>query len=435
MKLSLLYRGNIPDAQNLKIRYRHKNVMVLINTDITINPKHFQNVHGKWIKPTAANHITTNINIQKAWGTVEDFCNKYYYDNNRWPEPQLVKNFAERDNNELTSNTRKFTNITADFLRSLSNRDNDSISSGTVINYTSTFSKAKKFIALPAQKEYGDVEGNIFLDKIDMLFYYNFKTYLRKEHSNGDNTISATITRFKTFLYWAIKNKYTNLDKNMLEEWDCSLKDRDIIFHTNEEMSALFKLDLSKTPALDRHRDTYCLQAVMGFRHSDTDQNRWRLNLDKSQVDFLSKKTGNYVSLWLTPEAVSLIRKYHDQGKPFPFTSSSGYNLLIKDIGEMAGIKDPVTIIKGRKKFVSGEVVPKYKLMSSHVARATFICSLINQNIAPAIAAEMAGINVATLDYYVKVMDTTVHKAGQKVYEQRGDLRVVHLNTEKSIAS
>lgn len=431
MKLSLLLRGNIESAMNLKIRYRHKNVLVLINTDIVVNKKDFQEVRGKWVKPTAANHVTTNINIQKAWSTVEDFCNKYYYENAAWPEAELVKKFSEKSSSQLAVNTNSFDKLTREFLNHLTHRDAESISMGTSRTYTSVFAKVKKFITSPEYSTYGDAEGNIFLDKIDKNFYYNLKTYLRKEFDNGDNTIHLAITRFNSLVYWAIKMGYTSLTRSVIEGSAPGIKERDIIFYTDEEMRLLFNVELSG--AYDRFRDVACLQAVLGFRFSDTDQSRWRLNLAEATIEFLSQKTGNYISMWLPPEAIHLIRKYHDKGKPFPKSSKvSDYDIAIKEIAKKAGITTPVTIIKGRKQFKSGETVEKWQLTSSHVFRATFICSVINRGVPPAIAAEMAGINISTLDYYAKVMDSTKRKAAEMVYSSRGDLRVVHVNEEKA---
>lgn len=66
--------------------------------------------------------------------------------------------------------------------------------------------------------------------------------------------------------------------------------------------------------------------------------------------------------------------------------------------------------------------MPKYQLMSSHVARATFICLMLNNGISEAIICKMAGIGTAALKHYSHIMDETVKAASEAVYAKTGDL-------------
>jgi hypothetical protein len=57
----------------------------------------------------------------------------------------------------------------------------------------------------------------------------------------------------------------------------------------------------------------------------------------------------------------------------FPVISGQKMNVVIKDLGELAGLTEMVTIVKQRRNQHIEKTVPKYKLITTHIGRKTFI--------------------------------------------------------------
>lgn len=414
MKISIILRGENPKAMNLKIRYTDKRDGAIINTGIVVPEVDFRDIHGKWVKQTHPNFATLNSNISDVLATVEKFCHEYFSKNNYTnPPANDVKKYFESLSKKTSDQTPEM--IFRKFIHHLSHRDTKSISLGREAHYKATLNYLLEF-----DRDF--IRG---IEKEPIAFYYRFKEYLRKEQGNQENTINGHIARLKSFLFWAIDTGHTKLIRKKVEDFKTEWKDRDIIFHTDEEITALFKVDTSDSEYLTQVKDAYLIQCLIGLRHSDTDDSKWKLDLDNGSLKFLPKKTANYnkpVTIQLCNEAIELIRKYHDTGKQIPKFDNAPYNEAIKEIGSRAGLDEEVNMVLGRKKFNAGERVKKYMLMSSHVARATFICTLGKYQVPLSEIMRITGLSIGSINHYLEITDTRVKETLTSVYEKRGNL-------------
>ena len=78
-------------------------------------------------------------------------------------------------------------------------------------------------------------------------------------------------------------------------------------------------------------------------------------------------------------------------------------------------------IVKGFRKHKPGTIIRKYLIMSSHMARATFICQMISCDIQSKKIMKMTGITEEkTLDHYAEVVDQSLLNSIAKVESLQG---------------
>ena len=91
--------------------------------------------------------------------------------------------------------------------------------------------------------------------------------------------------------------------------------------------------------------------------------------------------------------AKSILKKYEDIpcDKALPVISNQKYNQYLKDIGRAAGLDDPMTIVNysGNKRIKT--TPPKWSLLTTHVARKTFVTLGVYLNIPIELMIEFTG--------------------------------------------
>ena len=217
----------------------------------------------------------------------------------------------------------------------------------------------------------------ITFDSFDLYFYEKFVDYLvyeiphkrRTEVIKGlkINSIGKTIKHLKSFLKDRMKKKvipFIDLtDYKVLEE------DVDAVYLSWEEISAIYHLDLSKQPHLEKHRDLLVLGCLTGFRFSDYSD----IKPDEVRGGMLyvtQTKTLATVVVPLRSDAKAiLIDKYNMQ---MPQVSNPNFNEYIKDVCKLAGITEQVKITHKRGNKIIEEIRPKNAWITSHTCRRSF---------------------------------------------------------------
>jgi site-specific recombinase XerD len=78
---------------------------------------------------------------------------------------------------------------------------------------------------------------------MNQSFYEKFKEYLITDKKHSNNTIGKYISTLKTFLRWAVDqgvNQYYDFNKFKVDN-----EKTDIVFLEENELSAIYNLDLS----------------------------------------------------------------------------------------------------------------------------------------------------------------------------------------------
>lgn len=237
-------------------------------------------------------------------------------------------------------------------------------------------------------------------DNIDSKFESKFTEYLMTEHGLVNNTIGRYIKTIKSFMHFATERGYTNNFK--FKSFKVIKQDADIIYLTEEELLKIYNLEgLSKS--LSTVRDAFCLGCFTGLRFSDLSDLRFA-NLKQDFIELKSKKTRDFLRIPLNDYAREILKKHG--GNPPDMISNQKMNDYIKDIGEAAGIKTPIILTKyqGATKIEQSE--PKYKFLSSHSARRTFVTLSLEKGMRPEVVMSITGHkDYPTFKKYIKLTE------------------------------
>lgn len=102
-------------------------------------------------------------------------------------------------------------------------------------------------------------------------------------------------------------------------------------------------------------------------------------------------------------QAKTILEKYE---YCLPVLSNQKLNQHLKSLGEKAGIKEEVNIQKYRGAERIDDKLPKFKLISTHTARRTFITLSLEKGIRQEVVMSITGHkNFRTFNTYIKIVD------------------------------
>lgn len=174
-----------------------------------------------------------------------------------------------------------------------------------------------------------------------------------------------------------------------------------VVFLTRAELKKLQEAELS-TPYLERTRDMFLFCCYTGMRYSDMQK------VDSSCISggnlrFVTKKTNDTLSIPVNSLIEGILAKY---GGKMPQMENQVYNRFIKTLCKEAGIDSPTTEIHYRGAARIEETQPKWKLISSHSARKTFVSNALMSNIPVTTVMSFTGHHsYQSMQSYIAVAD------------------------------
>lgn len=217
-----------------------------------------------------------------------------------------------------------------------------------------------------------------------------------KIEERGDNTIIKLRKKLKAFFAWLHKRGVTTNDP--FKGITIGAERFGTPFYLSvEERNRIAEYDLSHTPRLERQRDIFVFQCLVGCRVGDLLTFTESLIDDKGFLRYVDHKTKDKadkreVVVPLTEQAQHLIDKYRGvdaKGRLFPFISKQKYNEAIKEVLQVVGIDRMVQV----RDTHTGEMVSVNlaEKITSHIARKTFTASAYREVKDPNIVAKMTG--------------------------------------------
>ncbi|MCK8521932.1 site-specific integrase [Aquimarina sp. D1M17] len=244
-------------------------------------------------------------------------------------------------------------------------------------------------------------------------FHAEFTDYCMNDLKHINNTYSRNLGLFKTFMFWALKNKHTYNSAFVGFE-----KKKRVI----TKQIALSMLDIQtiltydyKNERLERVRDVFVFACVTGMRFgelklitkNDIVGNNFILKEEKE-----SEKQSR--SIPLSDVAISILRKYDYK---LPLIANQKYNEYIKEVFKEAGYTHNVVKNTTRGKENIKEVIPFYDRISSHTARRTFITLMKKDKQSDKLIASISGHrDLKTLNQYYQVDDQDKEEAVNKTF-------------------
>lgn len=233
--------------------------------------------------------------------------------------------------------------------------------------------------------EYEEAAGKLKFSSFDRDFEGNYiDHWIKKGQSNS--TINNKMRFLKIFLAWAYDEKYLTI--NDFTKWKTVLKtldkDDNIIALSEDEVKRMNALNLSGKDKIIR--DVFVFNCYLGQRFKDLqdlkksdakekDGERW--------VTVRTRKTGKTVNVPLIKTTKDIIDAYEGLpgNKLLPVPNIGMFNDRLKGIARLAGITEPEPHMtrSGRHKTATKTMRQKCELMSSHVARKSFVTIAHNE--------------------------------------------------------
>ena len=230
--------------------------------------------------------------------------------------------------------------------------------------YANTLNKLKQYERHTQQK--------LNFDSIDLDFYFSFLDFLRAQNL-ALNTIGSRVKNLKVFMDVAFdkglhtNTAYRNKRFKVLEEETTQ------VYLTEEELQAIFDLELSHKPRLEAVRDYFIIGCRTGLRFSDLRSLRPENMINGQSGNFFkirTTKTGETVFIPLHAQTVAILQK-HEYNLP-RLISNQKFNEYIKEVASMAGITSTVTTHRTEGGQAIERTKKKFELVTVHTARRTF---------------------------------------------------------------
>lgn len=229
----------------------------------------------------------------------------------------------------------------------------------SLLKHLSDFSKNKKY--------------KLTFDTINLDFYERFRDYLLNEKNLLTNTFGKQIKTLKTFLNLATEKGVNQNLKYKSKLFKATQENVDHIYLTEEELDRLYNLELSSKKYLDRTRDLFLIGCHTGLRFSDFTQLK-KENFQRLNNSFVfvvrTNKTNEKVVIPVKQVVKRIWDKY--EGELPKAISNQKMNVYVKELAELAGITDTVSIKRTSGKDVRKTTNKKCKFVSTHTARRTF---------------------------------------------------------------
>lgn len=258
----------------------------------------------------------------------------------------------------------------------------------------------------------------IEMSSIDMVFFDKLKNYSYSERSIADNYFAKVISVLKSFLNWA-KDREAQVS-DTYSRFTAPEKEKEVIFLTLNELMILFNYNFTRE-GLNKARDLFCFGCFTGLRISDIVDLKKEHIID-GNIQKTIKKTRAYEIIPLNQFALQILDKYKKlNDRPLPRLSQPKINKYIKECCEIAGINSKVNT----KRFSGGKVeeisLPKFKLITTHTARKTFLTNSIilgmNVMAAKGISGHKRDKNFMR---YVKIAEDFKKKEMERTWGQLG---------------
>ncbi|MHA7110786.1 tyrosine-type recombinase/integrase [Sunxiuqinia elliptica] len=395
--------GYKPDGK-LRLRIRYNSGKIDFNVGYRV-------VIEKWSKETqrcksGTTHGTKKVpatEINKEIQRLENLTNsifKKFEVKELLPSTEEFREAFNLENNRITNNSTKSTNnfysVFDKFLDECSTQNN--WAEATYKKLKTTKNHLEKF------------DPNISFESLNESKLMAYMDYVKNDLSSRNSTLAKQLKLLKWFLKWAKKKGYTK--SNDFEHFKPKIKNTEnkVIFLTTEELNQLINFEIPESKKyLGRLRDVFIFLCYTGLRHSDA-FNLKRSNVKENHIEVTTHKTTDNLIIELNDRSKAILKKYEniqfEDDKVLPVISNQDSNRYIKELAELAGISENVNQIyyKGNERIEL--VTPKYKLLSTHAGRRTFICKALSLGIPVHVVMKWTGHkDYKSMKPYIDVAD------------------------------
>lgn len=311
------------------------------------------------------NHMAVTYNNYSGLYTSEwlqSTINAYYQElKPKQPEaaPITLNKFIEQYIDELESGKR------------LKRRSNKKVSEGTIKSIKGFKSQFSNY-----QEAKNKVIG---FEDVTMDFYRGFTNYLLFDRKYSANTVGRMIKLLKTIMYAAKDLKLHNNREIENKDFAANYEEVDNVFLTEERISILYNMDLSKNIAWEKVRDIFIVGCLTGQRVSDYKRigSHMIVNLSNGleYIELRQEKTDKTVYIPMDWRVKAILDKYEGT---LPKVYDQKINDYIKKICEKAKFTELVQITQN-KAGMEATISKRFcDMVKTHTARRS-LCSNMQQ--------------------------------------------------------
>jgi len=257
---------------------------------------------------------------------------------------------------------------------------------GSYKNYKTTLKHLIKYI----NTKYN--ANDIFLNKINYDFIYNFSQFLLLHTECNHNGMMKHIQRFKKITNFCINNNYITNDP--FAGFKISFKKSNRVYINKQELHTLKNITLNDS--LSKVRDIFLFACYTGLSYIDLynlSLKNIRKGYDNLQWIYVKRHKTNIPSnIPILPPAFSILKKYKKQkniNRIFPMISNQKMNKALKEIAHLCNFNKKLTF---------------------HSARHTFATTVTLTNGVPieTVSKMLGHNNIKTTQLYARVIDSKI---------------------------
>lgn len=247
---------------------------------------------------------------------------------------------------------------------------------GSIVVYETALKKIQEF-----EKHR---KAKIDFDSFDYIFFEQFSDFiydLGKFRPNNEpfkrNYVHKIISTVITVLREAERDEKST-ELKCKSDWNPVKREEvDAIYLTLADLEKLSTLNLPPKGRLDKVRDLFLIGCHTGLRYSDYSQlkpDNFIAKDGRLLVRVLTQKTKTLVEIPVKSALLDILNK-HKVGNEYILPkgiSNAKMNDYLKELGELAGLTEPVSQITSKNGKPVLKTVAKYHLISTHTARRTF---------------------------------------------------------------
>jgi integrase len=245
-------------------------------------------------------------------------------------------------------------------------------------------------------RDYGQSKRKrIDFDTITLDFYMSFYDYLINKKGFRLNYVGKIIKTLKTFMNEAIERNLTTNIAHKGRRFTAPREKVSNIYLTRDELTAMYKLDLSKEPRLEHVRDLFLFGCFTGLRFSDYSKVKPEyIDFKGGIIDIPTQKTDELVSIPILPIAKAILTKYKGKtANSLPDSiSNQKFNKYLKEVAvrlpELQNIITDEYFIHGKK---ISRSFHKWEKVSTHTARRSFATNMILEGVPSQMVMKITG--------------------------------------------
>lgn len=218
-----------------------------------------------------------------------------------------------------------------------------------------------------------------------------FKEYLMDTVLANDNTVCKYIKALKTF-FNHFKSKGVKIAA-VMNEIKVGETEQIVNIIEQKELELLEQKEFDN-PSFNQIRDIFIFHCYTGVRYSDLEQIKHE---DIKQMgdmliwEFISEKTGQFITVPLFEAAKKILEKYKDLLTPLPRYTNQAINRELKKIAKIVELNRPVKKIAYYDNKITETASCLHEIISTHMARKTFISISLQMRLPERMVREITG--------------------------------------------